>query len=163
MRPLALLICALAMIPVAHAALLQDQEETILGRPSTIRPAPESAETVSLTTGVAIREQPWFESPVLEILTAPMDLPVLDRRGGWVKVRYGTWQGWVALDAQHRPTDALAVVPMGPDDERLRRARGILEDDPELRSCGPFQLYTDVRDEDQVKAMIDAAVSVELK
>jgi len=142
-----LLIVLLPLTLQGTMSSAQD-EETVLGRPSTIEPSSREQETLLLEAGARLREQPRIDSPVLEILPVSLELPVLDRQGTWVKVRFRTWQGWVHSDGDPPEIGMELSLSLGPDDERLLRARSLLNPDAEPRPLGPFTLYTDVKDEE---------------
>jgi len=138
----------LSLTPMLNATSESAQtEETVLGKPSAIQPSMDDQETVALEAGARLREQPRFDSPVLEILGVSLELPVLDHQGSWVKVRFGAWQGWVQRGGEGAAPLQEISLPLGPDEERLLRARTLLGVDVEPRPLGPFTLYTDVEDE----------------
>lgn len=122
-------------------------EETVLGKPSAIQPSKSDQETLALEAGSRLREQPRTDAPVLEILTTSLELPVLDRQGSWVKVRFGTWQGWVQRSDKGPDAGQELTVSFMPDEQRLLRARSILGTEVEPRTLGPFTLYSDVADD----------------
>lgn len=128
---------------VAGESARAAQDDVILGKPSTIRPRPQTGETVDLAAGARLRQAPSFTAPILEILGTALELPVVDRQGDWVRVRYGTWFAWI------HPADAKVKGPAPsfvPDEERLRRARSLLGAAVTPQSLGPYTLYTDLED-----------------
>ncbi len=118
------------------------EDEIILGKPSSIRSLDRDRETIVLEQGSRLHQLAWSDSPIIEILEATVELPVLDRRGAWVKVRLGSWNAW-AFTAGDRPlpTPSLTV-----GEQRLLRALRLLGTDSATRPLGPFVLYTDVED-----------------
>lgn len=146
MRIAGSILLTLILAPAGSIGATQD-EEVILGKPSSIRPSAREQESLLLEAGTELRQQPRLNAPVLEILDADITLPVLERRGHWVKVRYGNSQGWVQPHGDRPPADQAWRVYLTPDDERLLHALDVLGADIEFRSLGPFTLYTDVGDE----------------
>lgn len=120
------------------------EEEIILGKPSSIRPHAEPQETAAVPAGARLRERPHPDSAVIEILESSVELPVLAQKGSWLQVRFGAWLGWVRISGNE--IDARLEVPADPDLDRLSRALGLLGDSTVPTSLGPFTLYTDVTD-----------------
>jgi len=147
MKTQGLLILSLTLTMPEFAGSAQD-EETVLGKPSPIQPSNREQETLVLEAGAQLRQQPRYRSPVVEILPMSLELPVLDRHGSWVKVRFGTWQGWVHPGGNRSTTGQELSSSLGPDDQRLLGARSLLDEEVEPRTLGPFTLYSDVIDEE---------------
>lgn len=136
------------------------QDETVLGKPSSIQPAAEPEMTTQVPAGARLREQPHRDSAVIEVFESPVELPVLDQQGQWVKVRYGHWLGWVRIGGGG--SEETLAIPANPDIDRLDRALGLLGDDIEPASLGPFTLYSDVTDPlllDQLSAVAESTVA----
>ena len=89
------------ILALAGATQATQDEETILGTPSNIRPSGHESETLVLAAGARLRQQPRGDSPILEILDTSLELPVLDRLGPWVQVRFGSWQGWYGAQCDY--------------------------------------------------------------
>ncbi len=136
------------ILTLAGVTQADQEEETLLGRPSTIQPSGHDSETILLIAGARLREQPRSDSPILEILDTPLELPVLDRQGSWVKVRFGNWQGW--FRPSHGDPGQGEELPFSfeTDDERLLGAHSLLRGNVDPRPLGPFILYTDVVDDE---------------
>jgi len=79
-------------------------------------------------------------------LDTSLELPVLDRQGSWVKVRFGSWQGWFSPSDSDPGLGEELPFSLDTDDERLLGAHSLLRGDVEPRPLGPFILYTDVVD-----------------
>lgn len=122
------------------------QDPPVLGKPSPIDIGRESEPRIRLAAGARLRQSPDPAAPVVEILAAPVELPVLERRGRWVKVRHAAWQAWVAPSGVESTTGSQPGLSYAPDEARLRRARALLARDSQASSLGPFTLFTDVED-----------------
>lgn len=120
------------------------EEEIILGKPSSIRSLAEPENTAAVPAGTRLRERPHPDAAVIEILDSPVDLPVLDQKGSWLQVRFGAWLGWVRIGDGE--IDERLEVPADPDLDRLDRALGLFGDTIPPASLGPYTLYTDVTD-----------------
>lgn len=102
--------------------------------------------------GSPLRERPHPRAPAVATVDAESELPLLERSGGWARVRYGARKGWVALDAGR---GGVAAAPRGPgraDPVLLARAvtrlGGAGDGDPGAAaapsSLGPWALHTDL-------------------
>lgn len=154
----------LAFAVAAGAVQTPPQEgagEEILGAPSAIDPAALQETRVTVPEGTPLHADPDRRSGVLLTVDARVELPELDRRGDWVRVRWAGTTGWVLLGENGAAADAAPGpgarlrVP-GPDPALLVRVREVL-DDPQVRSLGPYDLYTDVGD-DRLLAALDRLV-----
>lgn len=110
-----------------------------------------------LPAGTALRERPDPRAPVLDTLTTPVELPVVERRGPWARVVRGALRAWVQVPGAGDPEDdgpARVLPGRGPDPELLERAlarlggAGEAGEVPSPGSLGPYALYTDVDDEE---------------
>ncbi len=151
--PLLLLVAALAR--GAPAAPQESEQEatsgdrTILGAPPAFDLGSDR-ELVRLEAETALHQQPAGRSPVLIRLDFAAELPVLERRGGWVKVRSGGLVGWTPVDPGVEPPPSpleLRLTLGGPDPAAVERARRHLPAATVARPLGPYVLYTDVDDE----------------
>ncbi len=106
-------------------------------------------ERLHLEAETALHQEPAARSPVLVRLDFAAELPVLERRGGWARVRSGGLAGWVALDpaAEAQAGPLLRITASGPDPAALERARSHLRSAAAARQLGPYALYTDVAGE----------------
>ena len=123
-------------------------EVQVLGKRSAIRSDEQASDWIRIEAGTEIYERPSTTSNLMEIVAEPTDLEILERQNGWVKIQYGDWLGWAALEPTD--TDRAASIPIlyTADDERLQRARAILGLEIGPSRLGPFELYTDVDDQD---------------
>ena len=135
----------LLLLAVPSCSWLSAQEETIvLGRRSSISAPEEPSQTIVIGEGARLRERPDPDSAVMEVFATSIELPVLERQGPWVQVRFGVWLGWVDIDAGGEPPSI--DLPVNPDIARLERALEIFGRRPAPGSLGPFTLFTDVED-----------------
>lgn len=104
----------------------------------------QQSETVSVPEGAALRLLPEASSPSLTLIDEAVELPLLERRGDWVRVTYADWKGWVLL-ADGGQASGPAPLPQV-DAKRLARATASLAS-PRRLALGPFHVVTDVRDE----------------
>jgi hypothetical protein len=84
----------------------------------------------------------------VEILDTSLELPVLERMGSWVKVRFGSWQGWFRPGDTDPGQGEELPFSFETDDERLLGAHSLLRREVDPRPLGPFVLYTDVVDDE---------------
>lgn len=132
--------------PEPEAQETPSEEETLLGRPSAFGLEQTAEKRIWVEAGRRIHQRPDPRSSVLDLVDAAAELPVLERRGPWARVRYGAWQGWVVVEGE----EDLAVLPSEPaplkrpDRERRARLRRILGEDHAARRLGPYTLFSDV-------------------
>lgn len=126
-------------------------EEPVAGRPAEIAPARTPAETIWLEPGVRLRAEPDGGSRSLALVDVAIELPVLERRPGWARVRYGDRHGWVALPGGAAEAAGERASRTAPDPWRLARAREVLGGEVEAGRLGPFRLYTDLADRDLLR------------
>lgn len=160
--------CALSFLLACLAAAegraaAQEETEGAAAPPDEIHGAPpafdlsaDREEAIRIEADAPLHRQPALRSPVLTRLAAAADLPLLERRGPWVRVRYGSWLGWVHLEGQaddlqvpmesETPAEPWWQPRSGPDPERLERALGLLEGG-RVGSLGPYVFHTDVDNE----------------
>lgn len=82
-------------------------------REQTSRAAGEPATVVSATE---LKGKPFVDAPTVAALKPNTRVQVLDRQGGWYRVRSGAGEGWVRLLAVRRGTGATGEGAMGVDD-----------------------------------------------
>ena len=140
-------------ISVAQESAPQEpaEERQILGAPTAFDFSGEEEEKIWVEEDTRLHRQPAERSPVLTRLAAAAELPVLERRQGWVRVRYGSWQGWTRPEGTAVGLPEIEDEPWwqprsGPDPERLERALTILAEDTSPAELGPYTLYTDLKD-----------------
>lgn len=141
----ALLAPALAAGPQPAPSPPAPEEEPVLGTPSGFAAAEE--ERLEVAAGLRLRERPDLQAPILVRVDAASELPVLERRGKWVRLRYGVYRGWARLDGEEGPLTAARAgsAGQGTDPARLARARALLAAGREI-SLGPYRLLTDLDD-----------------
>lgn len=125
---------------------------------------------VFLTPGQPIREEPAPEAPEVTTLRVYTNLEVLERRPGWVRIRYRDFTGWVPDDPERigpepplgsapEPVRALGSRP--PDPEVLARARARLSGEEAAGRLGPYALYTDLGPSPRLERLHRIAAQVE--
>ncbi len=119
-------------------------------------------ERIRLEAETALRQEPAPRSPVLVRLDFAAELPVLERRGGWVRVRSGGLAGWVSLDptAEDSADGFFRLTLDGPDPAALERARRHLPAGTAATELGPYALYTDVADRRQLAELARLAATL---
>lgn len=153
MKELATALAALALLAAPAASQEGEDELEILGAPAVFGGALDE-ELIAVPAGAALRELPDPRAPVLATVDAASELPILERRGGWARVRYGALKGWVLVEVEGGSGAALPGREADP--ELLRRALTHLDPPggPDGRTAGrlgPFPLYTDLADPALVK------------
>ena len=145
------LVLTLLAVPPAVAQEPPEDEREILGAPSAFDLSGETAETVWLPAETKLLRAPVPRSDSVVTLGEDMELEVLERAGGWVRVRFGVYKGWAAVDPELAAEVATAedVADWAPPPpallaEHLERARSFLTDAPTARQMGGFSIYTDV-------------------
>lgn len=147
--------------PKANAALEDSLQALAPGAESEVR-GPSLYDvgrlpaSVVLDEGVRLRAAPEPEASRLAVVDASVELPVVARRGDWVRVTYQGRSGWVrptpegrvrAAEESALPVPEPVTVEPSPADRRQRRrarAEALLGSDP--RTLGPYELLTDVED-----------------
>lgn len=144
----------LLFVAAAGVAAAQDPDDPappadVLGAPAAFGPEAAAEPRAEVPEGARLHESPDARSPSLATVDSPSELPVIERSGDWMRVRYGGLVGWVrtagegaatiparsgAADALRRE-EVLAVVaerfpPPAADPVRL----------------GAWPVYTDVDD-----------------
>lgn len=172
-RPRWALPVVLALLALPPAAPQEPEEQrpdepVVLGAPPAFDLSGELSDQVRVAAGDALHSAPAARAPVLTRFSAPVELPVLERRGAWSQVRYGSWKGWVRVgDAEDdslaegaAPAPAVPwTAPAAPDPAHLERARALLEGGREL-SWGPYVLHTDVPNDALLAALAGVAAHV---
>lgn len=156
--------CAtVACLLVAAPAAAQDAP---LGRSAAFGEL-ENQESVLVAAETPLRTHPDRRAARLAIVGYEIELPVLERRGDWVRTRFGDVVGWLAPRGEPSPEpgvpliDAareLLVVDVSEEERaaRIARARARLDgENRRWRALGPWPLHTDVAD-DELLAYLDA-------
>lgn len=126
-----------------------EPEEPVLGTRAGFELSPEVTETVALATGARLRAEPDLRAAEVVSLPEDLELPVIERRGTWVRVQYGHSRGWVLLRSlDHSPLDRRAgwLHELAPTAEELSELRGHLQAGGRESTLGPYRLLTDVPD-----------------
>jgi hypothetical protein len=121
------------------------QEPATYGRPATFLDRTEQSAVVHVDAGSRLWSRPDASATSVIRVDAAIDLPVLDRRPGWVKVRYAGRVGWLPeLDSAVQPAQFAPLLRADP--ARLARARQLIGSTRAPRRCGFLSMYTDVED-----------------
>ncbi len=132
----------------------------ILGRRSAIQLGNHEPEWVRVASETQVYEQPSKTSTVIEIFAEPIDLEILERQGAWVRIQFRGWLGWLVPDGEAAGANRGVPLQYTPDEERLLRARSILDDDIEATRLGPFELFTDVNDAKLLERLSEVATKL---
>lgn len=137
-------------------------EEPILGVPSAIPRQAGSEELVMVEAGTRLQESPHPGAPVLDVVQTQIELPVLERFGAWVRIRYGSWRGWILVADDGELPVAAQTPPKPREEERLTRARELLGNAARARTLGPYTLYTDLTDNALLEQLAGVATHLTL-
>lgn len=132
-----------------------NDESPVLGSSAAFDLSGEAEEYIWVEAGTPLYQQPALRAMILQQIDEEIPLPVVERIEGWVRVRYGSWKGWVAL-AGAPPAAPSAVLP-GVDPDRLNAARALLGEAASQKSFGAFTLYTDVGSEQLLGGLAEVA------
>jgi hypothetical protein len=116
---------------------------------------------VRVLAGTALRSRPDPQAEALAIFEADAEVPILERRGRWIRTHHQDATGWLAPGGE--PTveefqlEALEagylVVDTSPAERaaRIESARSLLgQENGKFRNLGGWPLYTDVEDDDEL-------------
>ncbi|MHB1046367.1 MAG: SH3 domain-containing protein [Thermoanaerobaculia bacterium] len=138
-RPLAVLLAALLLLA---------------GRPA-------AAEHITLSPGARLHLEPDVKSHSLALLDAEALVEVLERKDGWILVRYDAFRGWVregaprSLVEERGDPDVPSVVAPGVAHEALlARGRALLRGGGRELPMDGRTLLTDVSDEALLKWLV---------
>ncbi len=158
-------LAVLALAAAAAAGLAQEpadepREDTgqVLGTSAAFDLSGETEEHIWVEAGTPLYEQPALRSTILQQIDEEIPLPVVERSDGWVRVRYGSGKGWVALEGA--AAAAATAVLEGVDPEKLEAARALLGEAESQHRLGAFTLYTDAGAEIPLKVLARAAESL---
>ncbi len=130
----------------------EEEANQVFGAPSEIDPrvAGGASDLITVEPGARLHQRPDPRSPTLAMIDARIDLSIIDRREHWVRVRYGSWKGWIAtsgvesdLVAEGRPAHAAWRLALAREMLASGAGQGIAS---ALAKSGPFSLHTDVQD-----------------
>lgn len=123
--------------------------------PRSRPPEVKALAPVWLEPGMTLHMRPSGSSPKLTEIRRYQRTVPLSVRGPWHQVEIDGWRGWVHVDRPRPrpgepllgrdPAPVLPVEARPPDEEKLARARALLQD-PSTWELGPYELHTDVRD-----------------
>lgn len=116
-----------------------------LGQPAIFSEVPPAAQLVHVTAGTRLWSRPDARASSVIRVDAEIDLPVLGRVPGWIKVRYAGRTGWLPAADTTSPEPGKAR-DLRANPARLARARQLIGEDEPVRQCGFLPLYTDVQD-----------------
>jgi len=116
-----------------------------LGRPAAFSELPPSAHIVHVVAGTRLWSRPDANARSVIRVDTEIDLPVLDRVPGWVKVRYAGRIGWLPAAKTASPQQGERM-DLRANAARLARARQLLGENRPAKTCGFLPLYTDVED-----------------
>lgn len=121
-----------------------------------------------LEQGEKLRAAPSADAPVVVAASAIANVPVLEARGDWRRVRWRGREGWVRGRREEAPPLGSDVEPVRPvtgraaAPEHLAAARALLAEagvaEPPSRKLGPYALLTDV-EEPALLLLLDRAAS----
>jgi Bacterial SH3 domain len=144
------------------AAAPAQQEPAILGAPSGF--AGEAEERQAVAAGTRLRERPDPEARVIAFVDEATELEVLERRGGWVRLRYGAWKGWAPVGGAAAAGGIAGLLPPAArpaDPGRLARALAVLGSDAREVAFGPYRLHTDLADPALLARLLPLGATIE--
>ncbi len=143
--------CLLAALPAATAA-----QDPPLGRSAAFGVI-EVEPMALVAAGTALRSRPDPRAETLVLFEVDAEVPILERRGRWIRTFHDDATGWLAPDGE--PTveefklEALEagylVLDTSPEEKaaRIAGARSFLgTENGDFRTLGGWPLYTDVTD-----------------
>lgn len=143
-------------VPNAPVSPAGEEEGAILGAPSAFGGAALAGDRLPVPAGTEVRTLPDPRAATLALVDVDTELPVLERRGGWSRVRYGALTGWVALDPRIAPAAGAGLLLPGPDPELLARSLAAFAAALRSGELGPFALWTDLpENEGDLLPMLD--------
>ncbi len=110
---------------------------------------------VWVSEGTPLLAAPDPGAPVVHEVEVIANLPLLERKGDWYRLRRGDVVGWASLPDYDDPSTPMLgsapepVLPLPgrpPDPDRLAAGRALLADRERIGWLGPYRLYTDVED-----------------
>lgn len=144
--------------PVLLSQEVPDDESTKpLGAASSLAESLQPRATVWLARGVRLQRAAERGAVTVAMIDSEIEVPVLRREGDWMQIRYGSIKGWVNPLAQMNS----ALTPReesSPDPRRLKRALELFAIPVSVRPLGPFDLYTDIRDEKLLRRLAGVAI-----
>lgn len=122
---------------------------------------PAAAEHVTLPPGARLHLEPDAKSHSLALLDAEALVEVLERKNGWVLVRYDSFRGWVRegaprslVEERGDPNAAPGRMPDIGHDALLARGRALLRGGGRELPMDGQTLLTDVSDETLLKWLV---------
>ncbi len=153
---------ALASISLLTLTLIPSSaaQEPVLGTRSPLATATTDEDRIWAEAGTPLLQSPSPRAPLVDLLPSDTELPVLERRGDWVAVRYRSMKVWFAVAAQPE-IPGFELPPLHDPERRLREARARLGVAERVHALGPFTLYTDVEDEVLLERLAVASADLE--
>lgn len=120
--------------------------------------------------GTVMRAEPSPEARALLDFSSIANTLRLERRGDWFRIRYLGLDGWVYLEGYdesggppygNAPDPPGPLLPRPPDPEELAAARALLGERERTLRLGPYELYTDSRDDDLLAYLGSLAGQIE--
>jgi hypothetical protein len=110
-------------------------------------------ERVWVDEGSVVRTEPRPDADEIVRLDVLVNLPLLERREGWVRVELAELTGWVIPRPESaaplqgsRPAPVLPLPARAPDETVLSRGLEAFGKPPEEFALGGYRLFTDARD-----------------
>lgn len=123
---------------------------------------PAAAEHVTLPPGARLHLEPDVKSHSLALLDAEALVEVLERKDGWILVRYDAFRGWVREGAPRSLVEERGdsyPAPGVAHEALLARGRALLRDGGREIAMDGRTLLTDVSDEVLLKWLLEAVVA----
>jgi hypothetical protein len=120
---------------------------------------PAAAEHVTLPPGARLHLEPDVKSHSLALLDAEALVEVLERKDGWLLVRYDSFRGWVREGAPRSLVEERGdsnVAPGVGHEALLARGRALLRGGGRELPMDGYTLLTDVSDEALLKWLVAA-------
>ncbi len=142
-----------------------------LGRRAAFEPL-EAEASILVPADTPLRTHPDPRAAQLAIVSAEIELPVLERDGIWIRTRFRELTGWLAPAGEPVPdaskplapeARALIVVDRAAEERtaRLAQARARLQGENRVwTTLGPWPLHTDVEDEKLLSSLDRIATSL---
>jgi hypothetical protein len=147
--------------PGPPAAETPPEEPEILGAPSAFGVEDSAEAQIAVPAGTALLDVPDPRAAALAVIDAASELPLLERRGPWARVRYGALKGWVLLAGDGAVAGGAPEGPLparAADPDLLASALEALPGDPAPAELGSYTLYTDLEDTETLR-LLDGVAS----
>lgn len=150
----ALLLAATGSLAAPPEPAKPDPPEPVLGAASSWDSTALAEALVTLPAGTGLRVEPDLALSAVVLLESETELPLLERRGAWVRVRHEGFRGWALLGAGATP-DAEEIARRlprtgAPDGSVLAAARAAFERAPVEHALAGYILITDVEERERL-------------